>query len=496
MKIKILLLLFLCCTSLNAQIRRDAVWCFGDSVQIDFNQTPPAISNCAIRTRGTACSITDSLGHILFYCQTGYTPFDGLTNKLAVVFNQQNQLMENGDSLVGDGWYHEMQIIPNPANTNQYYIFHTGMTVNPELYYSVIDMTYNNGLGKVTQKNVLINNLNGEFITENITAIKHGNGRDYWLLYKSYFNYNDSIHRYLISEDGISSEMIQRIGQVPNSGIIRFYFNSTGTKMVLVSASGLLEYYDFDRCTGLLSNMTVINPETQIPSDFFWSAAFSPNDSVLYVTVDDTLNCLYQFNLYAPSIASTRQLIHSFNFPYYGAGDLRTAINGKIYWGIAYDDGNGFNFPYADTTYNSINMNLSVINQPNQLGTACNFQPYSFYLGGYRTYYGLGINPNYDLGPVAGSTCDSLSNSIADLNQRSTIDIYPNPAHNLVELKWEEQPAIEVEIYSSLGKVITPTKLNWSTEGCTFSVESFSTGVYFVQVKTDNGFLTGKLIVQ
>lgn len=496
MKIKILLLLFLCCTSLSAQIRRDAVWCFGDSVQIDFNQTPPVISNCAIRTRGTACSITDSLGHILFYCQTFHRTVQIANDFMGAVFNSQNQLMENGDSLVGDGWYHEMQIIPNPANTNQYYIFHTGMTVNPELYYSVIDMTYNNGLGKVTQKNVLINNLNGEFITENITAIKHGNGRDYWLLYKSYFNYNDSIHRYLISEDGISSEMIQRIGQVPNSGIIRFYFNSTGTKMVLVSASGLLEYYDFDRCTGLLSNRILINPETQIPADFFWSAAFSPNDSVLYVTVDDTLNCLYQYNLFATNISSTRELIHSFNFPYYGAGDLRTAIDGKIYWGIAYDDGNGYNFPYADTTYNSINMNLSVINQPNQLGAACNFQPYSFYLGGYRTYYGLGINPNYDLGPVAGSTCDSLSNSIADLNQRSTIDIYPNPAHNLVELKWEEQPAIEVEIYSSLGKIVTPSKLNWNTNECTFSVESFSPGLYFVQVKTENGLLTRKLVVQ
>ena len=182
------------------------------------------------------------------------------------------------------------------------------------------------------------------------------------------------------------------------------------------------------RSTGLLSNRIQINPESQIPADFFWSAAFSPNDSVLYVTVDDTLNCLYQYNLFAPNISNTRHLLYSFNFPYYGSGDLRTSIDGKIYYSIAFDNGIGFNFPYADTTYNSINMNLSVINQPNLLGAACDFQPYSFYLGGYRTYYGLGINPNYDLGPLTGSACDSLSNSISDLLDVNSFSVYPNPA--------------------------------------------------------------------
>ncbi len=496
MKSKILLLFLLFSTQLTAQIRRDAVWCFGDSVQIDFNQSPPVISNCAIRSRGTACSITDSIGNILFYCQSFHRPTGSINEKMGCVFNKMNQIMENGDTLVANGWYHEMQIIPNPANSNQYYIFHTGVTINPELYYSVIDMTYNNGLGKVIQKNTLLNNLNGEYPTDNLIAIKHGNGRDYWLLFKSYFNYNDSIHRYLISDQGISSEVIQRIGFTPSSGIIRFFFNNSGSKMVLVSASGLLEYYDFDRCTGLLSNRIQINPETQIPADFFWSAAFSPNDSVLYVTVDDTLNCLFQYELFASNISNSRQLIHSFYFPYYGSGDLRLAVNGKIYWGIAYDDGNGYNFPYADTTYNSINMNLSVINQPNQLGAACDFQPYSFYLGGYRTYYGLGINPNYDLGPVVGSACDSLTNSVAETVEQKTFSIYPNPAHNQVQLQWQDYHATEIKIFNSFGEINLPSKISWNVNGCTFSVESFLPGVYFIQVKTDKNLLIRKLMVQ
>lgn len=496
MKSKILLLFLLFSTQLTAQIRRDAVWCFGDSVQIDFNQSPPVISNCAIRTRGTACSITDSLGNILFYCQTFHRLLQVANDLMGAVFNSHNQLMENGDSLVGLGWYHEMQIIPNPANSNQYYIFHTGVTTYPELYYSVIDMTYNNGLGKVIQKNTLLNSFNGEFVTDGLSAIKHGNGRDWWLLFKTYNDVNDTIHRYLISDQGISTEMIQRIGYPPFASVLHLCFNNSGSKMVLVSASGLLEYYDFDRCTGLLSNRIQINPETQIPADFFWSAAFSPNDSVLYVSVLDTLNCLYQYDLTANNIRNSRQLLYSFTFPYYGTGDLRAAINGKIYWSLCYYDGLNYNFPFPDTLYNSINMNLSVINQPNQLRAACDFQPYSFYLGGYRTYYGLGINPNYDLGPVVGSACDSLTNSVAETVEQKTFSIYPNPAHNQVQLQWQDYHATEIKIFNSFGEINLPSKISWNVNGCTFSVESFLPGVYFIQVKTDKNLLIRKLMVQ
>src|SRR6185369_16188634 len=92
----------------------------------------------------------------------------------------------------------------------------------------------------------------------------------------------------------------------------------------------------------------------------------------------------------------------------YGAGDIKCGIDGKIYWSIGYYDGVNFNYPYPDSVRNMYNENLSVINQPNNLGTACNFQPYSFYLGGKRTYYGLPNNPNYDMQAWGGSVCDTL----------------------------------------------------------------------------------------
>ncbi|MBK7388264.1 MAG: hypothetical protein IPI23_04070 [Bacteroidetes bacterium] len=72
---------------------------------------------------------------------------------------------------------------------------------------------------------------------------------------------------------------------------------------------------------------------------------------------------------------------------------MKLAPDGKIYLSCAYYDGISFNYPYNSTEYNTTNMYLSVINYPDSLGTACGYNPFSFYLGGKRTYYGLPNNP-------------------------------------------------------------------------------------------------------
>src|SRR4051812_29126241 len=86
-------------------------------------------------------------------------------------------------------------------------------------------------------------------------------------------------------------------------------------------------------------------------------------------------------------------------------------------------------YPFPDSVYNSINMNLCVINNPDSLGQACDFQPHSFYLGGYRSYAGLPNNPQYDLGPVIGSGCDTITSTI-NVESQLSIGVYPNPFSN------------------------------------------------------------------
>jgi hypothetical protein len=75
----------------------------------------------------------------------------------------------------------------------------------------------------------------------------------------------------------------------------------------------------------------------------------------------------------------------------------------------AFDENFGWPYPDTSTAYTTINNNLSVINYPDSLGTACDFQPFSFNLGAGRTYFGLPNNPDYELGAWVGSPCDTLS---------------------------------------------------------------------------------------
>lgn len=117
------LLLIICFSSefLFSQ-NRNNIWCFGDSCLIDFNTSPPLVGSSIIRTRGNACSISDSIGNLLFYSgsphvdlwQSGYF-------WVGVIYNKNHEIIDNGDSLACEGWYYEMTIVPDPNNNKRYH---------------------------------------------------------------------------------------------------------------------------------------------------------------------------------------------------------------------------------------------------------------------------------------------------------------------------------------------------------------------------------------
>ena len=437
--------------------------------------------------RGSCASISDSSGRLLFYCSDRA----GMVEPSGLIYNSSNEIMENGDSIIGEAWYYEMAIVPNPANFQQYYIIHIGILHNPGLYYSLVDLSYNSGLGKVLQKNVLISNLNGQSPVDGLAIIKHGNGRDWWIFSKTYGSLTtNNIHRFLITDTGISASTIQNIGTPTYAGFLRLKFNTEGNKLLIVAVTGLLELYDFDRCSGLLSNRKLINWETGLRQDYFWDAEFSPNSNMLYVVVHDTLNMLLQFDLTATSISSTRQTLYSFNFPVYGGACLKLAPDHKIYWSISYYDGTFFTYPYADSIRNMYNENLSVINQPDLLGMACDFQPYSFYLGGKRTYAGLPNNPDYDLPALGGSVCDTLGlpNVVVDISGDNEITIFPNPATNKLTVFFNKNDGkiVTAKIIDLYGRIVLQQKLQ---NNC-INLENLNAGSYVISFYENNLYLS------
>jgi hypothetical protein len=327
--------------------KRDANWLLGygspNKCLINFNTPSPLIStvNNSLSFLDMTASISDTLGNLLFYTN-GYK-----------VMNKNHQLMDNGDSLnccmgyfdsgmqSGFGFSQGVLILPKPKSDNLYYIFHEPLDIwqtapyfqyTPILYYSIVDMSANNGLGKVIQKNVPV--LSGILNIGMLTACRHANGRDWWLLIRRY--QGRLYHRFLLSPTGVEQIGTQLIGDtIPQHTYGQTVFSPDGTKLAIAQANVNHQkihvyMYDFDRCTGLLSGYQAL-----AVNDYSSRAgcAFSPSSQYLYVSSSDTL---YQYNIQNQDWASTQEVI-SYWTPWwdsvnnvYGLGFLVPALD-KVY---------------------------------------------------------------------------------------------------------------------------------------------------------------------
>ncbi|MEO8148675.1 MAG: T9SS type A sorting domain-containing protein [Bacteroidia bacterium] len=411
------ILIFLFPFSLCAQFISN-IWVFGDSAGINFNNAPAPIIT-SIDSRGSSASISDSLGNLLFYVCDSPDALNGGIDKPSKIYNKDFQLMMYGDSIIGDAWYKEYVILNFPDSENLFYEITAGVTINSGLYYSIIDMDLDSGRGAVVQKNIQLKD-SDFWCNDGLAAIKHGNGRDWWLIARNWQFYTDTFYLYLVTPTGINLDHIQKAGDIVQSGFFRIEPSKDGSKIACLTNKGLMSVYDFNRCNGYLSNQISIQHETTDPNFFpwYWDCEISPNNRFLYVSKPavDNMSSTYllQFDLLASNVAASRDTIYSAPLPVVG-GLIELAPDNKMYWSCAYNPPFTFMYPYPDSVYNNINMNLSVINEPDSLGTACSFQPFSFNLGGKRTYYGLPNNPDYDMKPLYGSVCDSLSAGINDL---------------------------------------------------------------------------------
>ncbi|MEP7169445.1 MAG: T9SS type A sorting domain-containing protein, partial [Bacteroidota bacterium] len=482
--------------------KRGNVWCFGDSAGINFNNASnPIPIATGLRTRGSCASISDTSGQLLFYANDRTnTPGDYTT----LVYNRLHQIMPNGDSIVGEGWYNEMVIIPFPTNDSLYYLFVISTALGPQgLYYSIINMNADSGRGDVISKNIQLQTFS---LVDCLTAIKHGNGRDWWLFFRRYdgtnATTNDKYMSYLISPAGITNYHVQHVGSMMNTGLGQLKFNKQGNRLAFNSYKGTLELYDFDRCTGILSNpVTIYSENTSPPWPSRCSSEFSSSDSLLYVCNNPSTSTLFQYDLTAANIAASAVTLWTTSYPLYCGGALKRAPDDKIYFSCVYYNGMQFPYPYADTMYNVYNMNLSVINQPDSLGTASDFQPYSFHLGGKRTYWGLPNNPDYDMPADSGSICDTLSSvGISEIETANHAEMFVSYIREWQKLFINAQHLkgknCLLQIIDMNGRFVFSSEKKTAPPYFTMDVNcvAFAKGMYIVSLQTEKEKLVKKFV--
>ncbi|MBT6835096.1 MAG: hypothetical protein HOA61_03550, partial [Bacteroidetes bacterium] len=354
----------------SGQVKRTNNWYFGLNAGLEFNSNyPKVLTDGNIVTGGGSAIMSDTSGNLMFYS-------DGEN-----VWNKNHDLMPNGQGLLGlNGSTQAALIIPIPENDTLLYLFTTdgiNSALTYGLRYSIINMNLKNGLGNVTStKNVKLL----QPVSQKISAVYHSNGIDIWLLTHHWGS--DTFYSYKITSSGISQPVLSGVGTYHTGS----HANSTGhlklspdgKKIAVTSQNkGILEIFDFDNSTGVVSN------QIQFNFPIVHGIEFSPSSSLLYVS---TLSAseIFQINLNAGSDSAIKKSLLKIGEAKkeppmgqdYGLGSLQLASDGKIYCATA-QIGSYF---------------LDVILQPDSLGENCRFKNQYVFLNGKTSFFGF---PNF-----------------------------------------------------------------------------------------------------
>ncbi len=363
------IIFFLFSFPLFSQYNQANIWYFGNGNGIDFNTNPPKkLLDGKISTH-TINTICDKKGNLLFYT-------DGMT-----VINKNHRVMKNGIDLLG---HCSQSIVPFPNNENLYYLFtisvddtqytytnkeivdplttkirtplereqiakkHDTLTLKQsQLYYHIIDISKNNGLGEVIQKNQMLY----KKVWSDLIVARHANNKDYWLITHEFES--NIFKTYLINEKGLQPIPIEsKTGNAFRSNISfasgwknEQIVISSDFKVLVTNDWGFkhIEMFSFDNMTGVLEK------RRNIKYEYFSELKgleFSPNSSKLYLafrnlTEYGVIFTLKQYDLTNENMEKNVKIkirdIKKYddynklaNDEYFG-GALRLAPNGKIY---------------------------------------------------------------------------------------------------------------------------------------------------------------------
>lgn len=392
-----LILLFLSGLHPALAQREASRWYFGNEAGLDFNNgVPVALTDGKLSTHEGCSTISDQNGNLLFYS-------DGIH-----VWDKLHRLMPNGFGLLG----HESStqsaiIVPKAGSMTQHYIFTVDKpdpeeTDNAGLNYTLVDLSLNNGYGDVvsSEKNIhlITYNQNDPLesqlkCSEKITAVAHNDEQSVWVI----THFVNKFYAFRVDANGVNPSPVisQTNTTVPPQGYIQngigyLKVSPDGSKIGIAHSqtsqseltgpktqgkqTGKVVLYNFSTTTGAVSNeLSLLS--NRIP----YGVEFSAKSTKLYTTVNNYANdgspqgsSLYQFDLDAANIVGSQTDIITSGQT---AGALQLGIDSKIY--------------RAGYPINGSGTNLSVINNPEAKGNACNYANRTIPLDGRFAELGL-----------------------------------------------------------------------------------------------------------
>jgi gliding motility-associated-like protein len=448
---KIFLIMLFCCFWVQAQSPA-GIWYFGNKAGLNFNlgPNPVALFDSQLNTTEGCATLSDEFGNLLFYT-------DGIS-----VWNKNHLVMNNGTGLFGNPSSTQSAIIvPMPDDNSKYYVFTVDQLGQSNgLRYSIIDLNLDNGLGDITTKNTLLFSPS----LEKITSVRHSNGINFWLISHRYNSTQFVV--YEITPTGISTPITSNVGLNINNDTQRTigYLKSSpdGQFIAIANANSnsAMQLFNFNNTTGqlnLISTTTV-----GVNNMGAYGLEFSSNSKLLYMSVidyDTKKSSIFQFDIESQNetvINQSKTLVGEFDST--GTNDegtlaaLQLAPNQKIY-----------------IARNKV-PSLAAINNPNVIGTGCDFEINAVDLDFNDCLYGLPafISSYLDLNFIATNFClgettffqlpdisniQSVTWNFGDPTSANNASTNFNPNH----------------IYTNIGTYLVTLTLQTSTNSRTFS---------------------------
>lgn len=400
-----LVLFFVACVwgQPKSDLRRDYVWTFSvhrgyefifddeDSLIIEETTFPYGI-------RAANTTICDENGNLLFQ-----------SNGCSIL-NSKNEVISGGGYLnegnfndfhCPDGLLDKDAIVVLPISDSIFYllysmtdlydakVFHIGFR------FTKVVRNQSGDLRVVEKDRPILSDV--KILGGNFALVRHANGNDWWIVLSEIDSSNKI--KILLGERGIIEVHNQKIGSAISSydsSKGSSLFSPEGKKLAIYNAYKTdLHLFDFDRCTGLLSNPEhiIINDEADIVQAA--GAAFSPNSRYLYLP---STQKIYQYDMWANEIDKSRVVVGVYDGFRDRTGQTtrfsraKLGADGKIYIGTPANRGV-----------------FHIIHQPNEKGLDCKLEQHGIVLPIRVFSSTMSHHSNYRLGPEKGTVCDSLN---------------------------------------------------------------------------------------
>lgn len=483
------LLLLLSPGILFSQRTHDAQWVLWDFSKLDFRTDTLQISaippNPFIGIGTYTNTMCDKKGNIIF--QTGG----------CAIYNRLFKVMLNGDEINSEFTYLswcgvtgdfplKQSTLPltAPEDSLRYLVFSYDfddpfgaggpLPVPLHLYYHVIDMSLDNGLGAITIKKQIA--VQDTFSRGYLQAVHHANGSDWWVVAPKW---NSNCYFIVpVTNTGVGTFHTDCIGQVWDDNDLggQTGFSPDGTKYARIEGHNGLFVFDFDNENGHLLNP--IKLEYPQPEDFTRGICFSPNSRYLYVSARLQL---FQFDLWASDIQASMQLVGEIDSTIIQPGQSSLGLcklgpDGRIY--VASQGSHKF---------------LSVINRPNCPGLASDFRQHAIELPEIN-YSGIPNLPHF--GKISTSyDCEIIATKEPEKFSEQFLLITPNPTYEETTFSTQTPVQGKWDLLDVAGRSIESG--DWKDTSMKIDVTGLQTGLYFFRLQIISGqVVVAKIVVQ